>query len=456
MSRGSDRTVLAGAGLVGSLLALFLARRGKAVEVFERRPDLRRTQISAGRSINLAISVRGLHALAQVGLEEEALAHAIPMPGRMIHARDGSLAFQAYGKDDSQCIHSISRGLLNRMLLDAAEETGRVRLAFQRRVVGLDPERRALTVEIDGGDTERVEGAVVYGTDGAGSAVRRSVVEARRGVSRETPLDHGYKELTLPATAEGRWRLERNALHIWPRGDFMLIALPNEDGSFTCTLFLAFEGSPSFATLEAPGAVRSFFQEHFADVEPMLPDLEAQFGGNPTGSMVTVKCSAWHAGDTAVLLGDAAHAIVPFFGQGMNCGFEDCVVLDALEAEGVPRGEVFSKFEALRKPNADAIADMAVENFVEMRASTADPRFLLEKAIEKLLLAELPGEFVSRYALVTFSRAPYRAAYDAGRIASGIVSELAEGVRSASEVDVARARTLVAVRLTPFLRERLR
>lgn len=456
MSRGSDRTVLAGAGLVGSLLALFLARRGKAVEVFERRPDLRRTQISAGRSINLAISVRGLHALAQVGLEEETLAHAIPMPGRMIHARDGSLAFQAYGKDDSQCIHSISRGLLNRMLLDAAEETGRVRLAFQRRVVGLDPERRALTVEIDGGDTERVEGAVVYGTDGAGSAVRRSVVEARGGVSRETPLDHGYKELTLPATPEGRWRLERNALHIWPRGDFMLIALPNEDGSFTCTLFLAFEGAPSFATLEAPGAVRAFFREHFADVEPMLPDLEAQFGGNPTGSMVTVKCSAWHAGDTALLLGDAAHAIVPFFGQGMNCGFEDCVVLDALEAEGLPRGEVFSRFEALRKPNADAIADMAVENFVEMRASTADPRFLLEKAIEKRLLAELPGEFVSRYALVTFSRAPYRVAYDAGRIASGIVSELAEGVGSASEVDLGRARALVAERLTPFLRERLR
>jgi len=456
MSRGSDRTVLAGGGLVGSLLALFLARRGKAVEVFERRPDLRTTRISAGRSINLAISVRGLHALAQVGLEEEALAHAIPMPGRMIHARDGGLAFQAYGKDDSQCIHSISRGLLNRMLLDAAEETGRVRLSFQRRVVGLDPERRVLTVEVEGGDTERIEGAVVYGTDGAGSAVRRSVVEARGGVSRETPLDHGYKELTLPATPEGRWRLERNALHIWPRGDFMLIALPNEDGSFTCTLFLAFEGSLSFATLEAPGAVRSFFQEHFADVEPMLPDLEAQFGGNPTGSMVTVKCSAWHAGDAALLLGDAAHAIVPFFGQGMNCGFEDCVELDALEAKGAPRGEVFSRFEALRKPNADAIADMAVENFVEMRASTADPRFLLEKAIEKRLLAELPGEFVSRYALVTFSRAPYRVAYDAGRIASGIVSELAEGARSASDVDVARARALVAERLTPFLRERLR
>jgi 2-polyprenyl-6-methoxyphenol hydroxylase and related FAD-dependent oxidoreductases len=455
MSRGGERTVLAGAGLVGSLLALFLARRGKAVEVFERRPDMRREQISAGRSINLAISVRGLHALAQVGLEQEALAHAIPMPGRMIHGRDGRRTFQAYGTDDSQCIHSISRGLLNRMLLDTAERTGRVRLSFRRRVLGFDSERRELTVEVDGAHTERIEGAVVYGTDGAGSAVRRAVVEARGGTSSEMPLAHGYKELALPSASDGGWRLERNALHIWPRGDFMLIALPNEDGSFTCTLFLAFEGAPSFATLEAPGAVREFFREHFADVETMLPDLEAQFSANPTGTMVTVKCSAWYAGDGALLLGDAAHAIVPFFGQGMNCGFEDCVVLDGLEAEGAARAEVFARFERLRKPNADAIADMAVENFVEMRASTADPRFLLEKAIEKRLLAELPGEFVSRYALVTFSRVPYRVAYDAGRIASGIVTELAEGVDSAANVDLGRARGLVAARLTPFLRERL-
>jgi len=447
--------VLAGAGLVGSLLALFLARRGKTVEVFERRPDMRREAISAGRSINLAISVRGLHALEQVGLGKDALAHAIAMPGRMIHARDGGLAFQAYGKDDSQCIHSISRGFLNQMLMDAAEATGRVRLSFRRRVTSLDPEARVLTAEADGGPAERIEGAIVFGTDGAGSAVRKAVVEARGGTSTEQLLAHGYKELTLPASAEGRWRLERNALHIWPRGDFMLIALPNEDGSFTCTLFLAFRGSPSFETLEAPGAVRGFFREHFGDVEPMLPDLEAQFANNPTGSMVTVKCSAWHVDDRAVLLGDAAHAIVPFFGQGMNCGFEDCVVLDGLAAPGARREEVFARFEQLRKPNADAIADMAVENFVEMRASTADPRFLLEKAIEKRLLAELPGEFVSRYALVTFSRAPYRVAYDAGRIASGIVSELAEGVRSAAEVDLGRARALVAARLTPFLRERL-
>ena len=445
---------LAGAGLVGSLLALFLARRGHRVDVLERRPDLRKERISAGRSINLAISVRGLHALAQVGLEKEALANAIAMPGRMIHAREGSLAFQAYGKDDSECIHSISRGWLNQLLMTAAESTGLVHLAFRRRVKAVDLGRGQLTVERDDGTSEEVVSPVLFGTDGAGSVVRRAVVEARGGTSQEIPLAHGYKELTLPAR-DGRWQLERHALHIWPRGDFMLIALPNADGSFTCTLFLAFEGRPSFAALAPPGAVRTFFRDHFPDVEPLLLDLESQFADNPTGSMVTVKCSSWHAGGAALLVGDAAHAIVPFFGQGMNCGFEDCEVLDRLLALERPRSEHFAEFERLRKTNSDAIADMAVENFLEMRSSTADPRFLLEKAIEKRLLAELPGEFVSRYALVTFSRAPYRVAYEAGTLASGIVSELAEGVRSPAEVDLARARELVRARLTPFLRERL-
>jgi kynurenine 3-monooxygenase len=454
-STGAEqRVTLAGAGLVGSLLALFLARRGLTVEVLERRPDLRKERISAGRSINLAISVRGLHALSQVGLEREALANAIAMPGRMIHARDGSLAFQAYGKDDSECIHSISRGWLNQLLMTAAESTGRVRIAFRRRVQSVDLQRGQLLAERDDGTTEQVASPVLFGTDGAGSVVRRAVVEARGGTSEEMPLAHGYKELTLPSR-EGRWQLERHALHIWPRGDFMLIALPNADGSFTCTLFLAFEGAPSFATLAGVGAARGFFREQFPDVEQLLPDLEAQFADNPTGSMVTVKCSAWHCAGAALLLGDAAHAIVPFFGQGMNCGFEDCEVLDRLLAEGRPNPELFAEFERLRKSNADAIADMAVENFLEMRSSTANPRFLLEKAIERRLLAELPGEFVSRYALVTFSRAPYRVAYEAGTIASGIVSELAEGVRSPAELDLERARALVRARLTPFLRERL-
>ena len=446
-----NRVVLAGAGLVGSLLAIFLARRGHEVEVLERRADLRKERIRAGRSINLAISLRGLHALAQVGLEEKALSNAIPMRGRMMHALDGTLTFQSYGTDDSQCIHSISRGWLNGMLLDAAEATGRVKLGFRKRVTAVDLARRTIRLEDRTGGSATIEAPVLFGTDGAGSVVRDAVVAARGAQAAETPLAHGYKELTLPPMPNGDWRLERRALHIWPRGDFMLIALPNSDGSFTCTLFLAFEGTPSFATLEAPDALREFFRQQFPDIEPHFPDLEAEFAAHPTGTMVTVKSPAWHAGDAALLLGDAAHAIVPFFGQGMNCGFEDCEVLDGLLAGSAPRAETFARFEELRRPNADAIADMAVENFVEMRASTADPRFLLEKAIEKRLLTELPGEFVSRYALVTFSRTPYRTAYKAGRIAQGIVSQLAEGAGSATDVDLERARSLVRERLTPFL-----
>ena len=334
--------MVAGAGLVGSLLAIFLARRGKAVEVFERRPDMRREQISAGRSINLAISVRGP---ARAGAGGAGAGGAGP---RHPHARaddrtraTAALAFQAYGKDDSQCIHSISRGLLNRMLLDAAERTGRVRLSFRRRV--RRPGLRATRARGRGRrrcTPSASSGAVVYGTDGAGSAVRRAVVEARGGVPRRRrSLAHGYKELTLPAAPDGSWRLERNALHIWPRGDFMLIALPNEDGSFTCTLFLAFEGAPSFAD---PGRARARSGRSSASTSPTwsrcFPTSRSQFAGNPTGldgHREVFGLARWRT--RALLLGDAAHAIVPFFGQGMNCGFEDCVVLDGLEAAGAPR-----------------------------------------------------------------------------------------------------------------------
>jgi kynurenine 3-monooxygenase len=447
-----DRFTLAGSGLVGSLLALFLARRGAEVRVLERRPDLRQEKIRAGRSINLAISVRGLHALAQVGLEHRALEHAIPMRGRMIHPFGAPVAFQPYGKDDSQCIHSISRGWLNGMLMSEAEATGRVRIDFHHRVTALDVGAGAVTVsEERSGREERIAGTAVVGTDGAGSVVREAVVAADGGTSSEERLDHGYKELTLPAGPGGSFRLEKHALHIWPRRDFMLIALPNLDGSFTCTLFLRFQGPTSFETLPGPEDVSRFFGEQFPDVAPLLPDLTSQFFENPTGSMVTVKCWPWTAEARALLLGDAAHAIVPFFGQGMNCGFEDCVVLDELLAHHTGLNDAFTEFARVRKPNADAIADMAVENFVEMRESVADPRFLLEKAIERRLLNALPGEFLSRYAMVTFSRVPYRVAYEVGRVASTIVSELANGVTTAEAVDLEQARQLVRTRLLPVI-----
>jgi kynurenine 3-monooxygenase len=449
-----ERFTLVGAGLVGSLLALFLARRGATVRVLERRPDLRKERIRAGRSINLAISVRGLHALAQVGLEDRALQHAIPMRGRIIHPVDGPLAFQPYGKDDSQCIHSISRGWLNGMLLSEAEATGKVQLSFQHRVIAVDVSAGRLTAVQEGTHlAEHLAGAAVVGTDGAGSVVRGAVVEAAGGTNTEEPLAHGYKELTLPAGEGGRFALEKHALHIWPRRDFMLIALPNLDGSFTCTLFLRLLGNPSFETLETPEAVRRLFTAHFPDVAPLLPELESEFFENPTGTMVTVKCWPWTAEARALVLGDAAHAIVPFFGQGMNCGFEDCVVLDEVLGRTRNLSAAFSEFAQLRKPNADAIADMAVENFVEMRDSVADARFLLEKAIERRLLNALPGEFLSRYALVTFSRVPYRLAYQVGQEASAVVRELANHVTSAEAVDLGEAKKLVQARLAPLVRQ---
>jgi kynurenine 3-monooxygenase len=448
----AERYTLVGSGLVGSLLSLFLARRGAEVRVLERRADLRKERIRAGRSINLAISVRGLHALGQVGLAERALEHAIAMRGRTIHPLDGPLAFQPYGKDDSQCIHSISRGWLNGMLMSAAEATGRVHLEFRRRVTAFEVGRGQLTVLNE--STEAVEhltGTAVVGTDGANSLLRGAVVEAAGGTSTEERLAHGYKELALPAGAGGSFALEKHALHIWPRRDFMLIALPNLDGSFTCTLFLRFTGNPSFETLSTPEAVRRFFTAQFPDVAPLLPELESQFFENPTGGMVTVKAWPWTAEARALLLGDAAHAIVPFFGQGMNCGFEDCEVLDGVLGRTDNVGAAFAEVARLRKPNTDAIADMAVENFVEMRDSVADARFLLEKSIERRLLNAFPGAFYSRYALVTFSRAPYRLAYDVGREATAIVSQLAEGVTSAETVDLVLAKKLIEARLTPLV-----
>lgn len=449
--RTEDHVTVVGAGLVGSLLSIYLARRGHRVTVLERRPDMRRTSIDAGRSINLAISARGLHALARVGLEREALEHAIPMQGRMVHLPDGSCNFQRYGKDDSQHINSISRAWLNSMLMTRAEQTGKVDIQFERRVERIADEGRELRVQHQGtGAQTSLRSAVTFGTDGSGSVVREALrAEHGARVDSET-LAHGYKELEIPPGPGGSFSLEKHALHIWPRGHYMLIALPNEDGSFTCTLFLPYEGEVSFANLQADADVNRMFERDFADAKALMPALTDQFFSNPTGRMVTVKTSPWQHG-AMLLLGDAAHAIVPFFGQGMNCGFEDCSALETILDSAGSWPEAFARFDTERKPNADAIADMAVENFVEMRDKTGDPRFKLEKAIEQRLFAAFPGEFLSRYTLVSFELAPYRYAYEVGAIAQGIVSELAEGIESAEQVDLERAGALVRARLAPLL-----
>src|SRR6266446_4779610 len=428
--------VIVGAGPVGSLLALTLARRGYQVEVYERRPDMRRVDISAGRSINLAVSTRGLHALHEVGLDEDVLRDAVPMLGRMTHALDGKLALLPYGRSDREFINSMSRGELNKLLMTRAEETLRLRIHFGQRLSDYDPDRRVARFEPSG--DARAE--VIIGSDGSASALRPSL----GGAVSQDVLSSGYKELTMPPK-DGGFAMHRNALHIWPRGNFMLIALPNRDGSFTCTLFLPFEGTPSFAELKTEGATQAFFEKYFPDAAPLIPDLAQQFGQAPLGRMATVKAWPWSRG-TALLIGDAAHAIVPFFGQGMNAGFEDVTLLAGMLSGDWARD--FARFAESRKPDTDAIADLAVENFVEMRDKVADPRFLRMREIERELQGRMPGRYLTRYQLVTFTRVPYRIALQAGEIQSRILSDLAEQPHP----DYERGVRLAGETLVPLLR----
>lgn len=444
----NKKITLVGAGPVGSLLSIFLAERGFEVEIYERRPDMRREQISAGRSINLAMSVRGLHALSRVGMEKQALSEAVPMPGRLMHSVNEELTFQPYGRED-QCIYSISRGGLNKMLMTQAEQTGHVKIHFSERLSRYD----SVAAELDlynekTHQSTRVSARQVIGTDGSASAMREEILAVTRGKCTQSLLNYGYKELEIPAGPGGRHPMEKNALHIWPRGNFMLIALPNFDGSFTCTLFLPFEGPQSFATLKEPMQVREFFKQNFKAALDLIPHLEESYFSNPTGKMVTVKCQPWsltRSNSTAALVGDAAHAIVPFFGQGMNCGFEDCVVLDdILKIEGEENlGRVFDQFGLDRKPDSDAIADMAVENFTEMRDKVGDPQFLLQKQVEQVLQNEFPKQYVSRYSMVSFSRAPYREALRAGAVQADILQQLCRGISSAKEVNLQQAAELI-------------
>ncbi len=428
--------VIVGAGPVGSLLALTLARRGCSIDVYERRPDMRRVDVSAGRSINLAVSTRGLHALHEVGLDEDVLREAVPMPGRMTHALDGTLALLPYGRSDREHINSMSRGGLNKLLMTRAEETGRVRIHFGQRLVGYDSGRRL--ARFDPGGELRAE--VIVGSDGSASALRASL----GGEVSEEVLSSGYKELTMPARGGG-FAMHREALHIWPRGSFMLIALPNLDGSYTCTLFLAFDGSPSFAELKTEEKAQEFFERYFPDAVPLIPGLSRQFTQAPLGRMVTVKAWPWSRG-SAVLIGDAAHAIVPFFGQGMNAGFEDVTLLS-----GMLTGDWetdFARFAEARKPDTDAIADLAVENFVEMRDKVADPRFLRMREIEHELQERMGGRYLTRYQLVTFTRLPYRVALRAGEIQAKLLSELA----AQPEPDYEHGMKVAEQLLVPLLR----
>jgi kynurenine 3-monooxygenase len=395
-----------GGGLAGSLLACFLARRGYPVTIYERRPDPRTGKVERGRSINLALSERGLDALRRIDLEKQVLVEALPMRGRMIHPLRGELDFQPYSLDGDRAINSISRGALNNALLDAAQPHPGMRLAFEHQLVELAPESGRMLFQTPGGQVE-ARADVVLGADGAGSAVRGQLL--RYGLLEESLdfLDYGYKELTIPAV-NGGFAMDPDALHIWPRGKSMLIALPNPDRSFTCTLFWPTGGTSSFASLSSPAAIERHFEIHYPDFVPLAPDLVDDYQHNPIGMLGTVRCAPWQVDGRVGLLGDAAHAIVPFYGQGANAAFEDVVELDrCLDECGDDWAAALPLFEARRVDDTEAIAQMALGNFVEMRDKVASPVFRFGKRVEHALERMLPGTYVSRYELVSFSTTPY-------------------------------------------------
>lgn len=469
MSRTTPSITLVGGGLVGSLLATLLAQRGFAIEVFERRPDPREAGYAGGRSINLALAERGLHGLRLAGLTDEVMRLAVMMRGRMVHHRDGRTELLRYGRDDSEVIWSINRGRLNVALIDAAERAG-ARFHFSRRLETAEfGDGATLRFHDDViGSTHEHKAAFVLGADGAGSALRAAMNLEQGLGERIEELGHGYKELEIPALpdfptvalppdaaaalARGEsFAIERNALHIWPRGNYMCIALPNAEGSFTVTLFLPSQGDPSFATIGTPAAARALFERDFADAVPLIPDLEADFAANPVGVLATLYLDRWHLDRRALLLGDAAHAIVPFHGQGMNCGFEDAVELAELLAAHHEDPEwTFAEFERRRRPNAEAIAKMALENYVEMRDSVADAGFLLRRELGRVLAERHPQRFVPRYSMVTFTRIPYAQAFARGTVQDDLLRELTQGKTRIDEIDLARADALVRERLTPL------
>jgi kynurenine 3-monooxygenase len=417
----ATKFVLVGSGLAGGLLAAYLGRRGYQVELYERRADPREGNLVGGRSINLALSTRGIHALEQLGIADEVLQHAIPMPGRMIHDKSGELHFSPYDRDPRKHINSIGRAALNTTVIEAALRYPNVSIHFHPRSteVALD----SATARFESSASAVATGDAVIGVDGAFSAVRQSMQRQLPNFQYdESYLAHGYKELTIPPAPDGSWRMEKNALHIWPRKSFLMIALPNLDGSFTCTLFWEFKGPRSFETTTTDVDVRRFFEDEFPDAVPLMPTLLEDFRQNSTGSLVTIRCAPWFYRDKVALVGDAAHAVVPFYGQGMNAAFEDCVVLDeCLAAFPENRERAFAEYFQRRKANADALADLAVANFIEMRDKTASETFRAKKKLDHFLEAALPGIYLPLYTMVTFTRMPYAEAARRARLQDAIV-----------------------------------
>jgi kynurenine 3-monooxygenase len=430
-----QKVIIIGAGLAGSLLAIYLAKRGIEVEIYEARGDMRKAEVAAGRSINLALSDRGIAALREIGMDEYMLSEAVPMFGRMVHAAGGATKFLPYSGRKGEYINSISRAGLNIALINEAEKSKNVRFFFNRKCVDFD----CRTGEAKFETGAIVKGDTLIATDGAGSAVRNAMLHG--GVERfnfsQVWLEHGYKELHIPPAADGEFLMEKNALHIWARRSFMMIALPNFDASFTCTLFLAHKGENSFEQLKDEKSLMEFFRTNFADAIPLMPTLAEDFFANPIGNLGTIKCFPWNAEGRALLLGDAAHAVVPFYGQGMNCAFEDCRVLDQLiEKHDADWETIYAEYGALRKENTDAIADMAEENFYEMRDAVADQTFQKKRALETRLEHEFPDYF-SKYSMVTFREdLPYAVAKSKGNAQDKLLMEICARIEDTSDIDL--------------------
>ncbi len=423
-----EKINIIGAGLVGSVLAASLAQRGFDVRVYEKRPDLRKAGNIGGRSINLALSDRGWKALRIIGAEDLVRKEAIPMYGRMIHSESGELKFQAYGVG-KQAIYSVSRGGLNAALISHAESKG-ARFEFENACRYFDPRKALIHLEKESIPTHDL----TFGADGAFSKIRLGMMKQARFNYQQEYLEHGYKELTIPAGSNGKWQIEKNALHIWPRHSFMLIALPNADGSFTCTLFAPFEGENSFEKLKYDEELLQWFRKYFPDALPLMPELTKDFFRNPTSSLVTVRCYPW-VQDKVALIGDAAHAIVPFFGQGMNAGFEDVSILDQLMDEEKEWSRVLDRYQKSRKADADAIADLAIKNFIEMRDRVADDQFLYRKKLEKKMHEAHPETYIPVYSLVTFSHVSYAEAQKIGQLQDRFFGERIPELFGKAEID---------------------
>ena len=437
--------------MAGALLAVVLAKRGFSVRLFERRQDPRRSESERGRSINLALAARGMRALERAGLLESVRPLLIPMRGRMVHERSGGTTLHHYGQRDDEVVYSVGRAALNRVLLEAATQLPAVTVRFGQSCLGADPSRNVLRFR---GGVEQAEYEIpltpTIATDGAGSAVRSSLAFGGQIQVREEFLDHDYKELTIPAVNGGP-ALDPHALHIWPRGGFMLIALPNTDDSFTATLFLARKGETSFASLAAAAGAKEFFQREFPDAVPLIPDLLAEFHSHPQGQLGTVRTTPYHFGAQVLLLGDAAHAIVPFHGQGMNAAFEDCSVLDQLLDTRQDWQSLFAAFSHDRLPDAEAIAQMALENYTEMRHTVLDSKYVRQRQLSLELELRFPQRFIPRYAMVMFHpEIPYSEALRRGSIQARILDELDAIAHATGQVDLALAERLITERLPPI------